>query len=148
MNVENNYKYVISYGKAQVPVYRMYAPTLTGVSPIPESAFIGRGNVLFAMEVDVEVFGENFLPAYTHGDNTMVVATDMKTTTPYELCDRIPNPRPNWATTIPTSPRGIIPTPTRSASVLPKPNAPRPQPMNFETTAAARITNANRAVET
>jgi len=76
MNVENNYKYVISYGKAQVPVYRMYAPTLTGVSPIPESAFIGRGNVLFAMEVDVEVFGENFLPAYTHGDNTMVVATD------------------------------------------------------------------------
>ena len=76
MNVENNYNYVISYGKAQVPVYRMYAPTLTGVTPIPESAFVGRGNVLFAVEVDVEVFGENFLPAYTHGDNTMVVATD------------------------------------------------------------------------
>ena len=76
MNVENNYNYVISYGKAQVPVYRLYASTLTGVAPIPESAFIGRGNVLFAMEVDVEVFGENFLPAYTHGDNTMVVATD------------------------------------------------------------------------
>ena len=76
MKVENNYNYVISYGKAQVPVYRMYAPTLTGVTPIPESAFVGRGNVLFAVEVDVEVFGENFLPAYTRGDNTMVVATD------------------------------------------------------------------------
>ena len=76
MNVENNYNYVISYGKAQVPVYRLYASTLTGVAPIPESAFIGRGNVLFAVEVDVEVFGENFLPAYTHGANSMVVATD------------------------------------------------------------------------
>ncbi|MEO8953288.1 MAG: factor-independent urate hydroxylase [Ktedonobacteraceae bacterium] len=76
MNVENNYNYVISYGKAQVPIYRMYAPSLTDVSPIPESAFTGRGNVLFAVEVDVEVFGENFLPAYTQGDNTMVVATD------------------------------------------------------------------------
>ena len=76
MNVENNYNYVISYGKAQVPIYRMYAPSLTDVSPIPESAFTGRGNVLFAVEVDVEVFGEDFLPAYTRGDNTMVVATD------------------------------------------------------------------------
>src|SRR5581483_10142595 len=74
MSVENNYNYVISYGKAQVPIYRMYAPSLTDVPPIPESAFTGRGNVLFA--VDVEVFGENFLPAYTRGDNTMVVATD------------------------------------------------------------------------
>jgi urate oxidase len=26
--------------------------------------------------VDVEVFGDNFLPAYTHGDNAQVVATD------------------------------------------------------------------------
>ena len=76
MSVENNYNYVISYGKAQVPIYRMYAPSLTDVPPIPESAFTGRGNVLFAVEVDVEVFGENFLPAYTRGDNTMVVATD------------------------------------------------------------------------
>ena len=76
MSVENNYNYVISYGKAQVPIYRVYAPSLTDVPPIPESAFTGRGNVLFAVEVDVEVFGENFLPAYTRGDNTMVVATD------------------------------------------------------------------------
>jgi urate oxidase len=76
MSDESTYNYVISYGKAQVPVYRMYAPTLTGVTPIPESSFVGRGNVLFAVEVDVEVFGENFLPAYTRGDNSMVVATD------------------------------------------------------------------------
>lgn len=66
----------ISYGKAHVPLYRVYAKPLTGVTPIPESSFTGRDNTLFAMEVDVEVFGNNFLPAYTHGDNTNVVATD------------------------------------------------------------------------
>ena len=49
----------ISYGKAGVPVYR-----------------IGPGDTLFAAAVDVEVFGDNFLPAYTEGDNTNVVATD------------------------------------------------------------------------
>ena len=39
----------ITYGKAAVPVYRV------------------RDNQLMAVEVDVEVFGENFLPAYTRG---------------------------------------------------------------------------------
>src|SRR5579863_9067643 len=68
--------YEISYGKAHVPVYRVYATPLSGIAPLPESSFTGRENVLFAAEVDVEVFGENFLPAYTHGDNSMVVATD------------------------------------------------------------------------
>jgi urate oxidase len=48
----------ITYGKAAVPVYRV------------------RDNVLMAVEVDVEVFGEHFLPAYTEGDNSAVVATD------------------------------------------------------------------------
>src|SRR6185436_5492165 len=43
---------------------------------IPESPFEGRANTLFAAEIDVEVFGNNFLPAYTQGDNTNVVATD------------------------------------------------------------------------
>ncbi len=76
MTVENNYNYVISYGKSRVPVYRMYARPLSGVPPIPESSFTGRENILFAAEVDVEVFGENFLPSYTKGDNSMVVATD------------------------------------------------------------------------
>jgi urate oxidase len=31
---------------------------------------------LFANEISVEVFGDNFLPAYTRGDNSNVVATD------------------------------------------------------------------------
>ncbi len=48
----------ITYGKAAVPVYRV------------------RDNQLMAVEIDVEVFGENFLPAYTEGDNSAVVATD------------------------------------------------------------------------
>ena len=76
MSAENNYNYVISYGKVQVPVYRVYARPLTGVTPVPESSFTGRENILFAAEIDVEVFGENFLPSYTKGDNSMVVATD------------------------------------------------------------------------
>ena len=65
----------ISYGKAAVPVYRHDATVLT-VTAIPESAFTGRANRLFAAEVDIEVFGDTFLPAYTRGDNSMVVATD------------------------------------------------------------------------
>ncbi|HVF99371.1 MAG TPA: urate oxidase, partial [Chloroflexia bacterium] len=65
----------ISYGKAQVPFYRTYATPLD-LSPIPESAFTGRANTLLAAEVDVEVFGDNFLAAYTQGDNSNVVATD------------------------------------------------------------------------
>ncbi len=66
----------ITYGKAAVPVYRAYATPLTGLAPVPESSFTGRDNSLLAVEVDVEVFGENFLPAYTEGDNSAVVATD------------------------------------------------------------------------
>jgi urate oxidase len=66
----------ISYGKWQIPVYRTHAAPLHGIKPIPESAFAGRSNTLFAAEVGVEVFGDNFMPAYTHGDNSNVVATD------------------------------------------------------------------------
>lgn len=66
----------ISYGKLQIPVYRVYAQPLSGIPPIPESSFTGRENTLFALEIDVEVFGKNFLPAYTQGDNRNVVATD------------------------------------------------------------------------
>jgi urate oxidase len=68
-------EYEISYGKARVPVYRHYAARLS-VAPVPESSFTGRANSLFAAEVSVEVFGRNFLPAYTRGDNSNVVATD------------------------------------------------------------------------
>ncbi|MBA2468071.1 MAG: urate oxidase [Chloroflexia bacterium] len=69
-------EYEISYGKMRVPVYRVYGQPLRGVMPVPESPFLGRDNVLLAAEVDIEVFGTEFLPAYTVGDNSMVVATD------------------------------------------------------------------------
>jgi urate oxidase len=72
----NNYTCSISYGKVRIPLYRVYARPLMGIKPISESRFIGRPNTLFALEVDVEVFGQNFLPAYTQGDNSNVVATD------------------------------------------------------------------------
>ena len=72
----DRYAYRVSYGKRGVAVYRVFAAPLRDVPPIPESAFTGRDNHLFACEVDVEVFGDEFLPAYTRGDNSMVVATD------------------------------------------------------------------------
>lgn len=68
--------YEISYGKMRVPVYRVFGQPLRGVTPVLESSFLGRDNVLFAAEVDIEVFGTEFLPAYTVGDNALVVATD------------------------------------------------------------------------
>lgn len=68
--------YTVSYGKRRVPVYRVRATELTGIMPIPESAFIGRNNRVFALEVDVEVVGGDFLASYTEGDNTGLVATD------------------------------------------------------------------------
>jgi urate oxidase / 2-oxo-4-hydroxy-4-carboxy-5-ureidoimidazoline decarboxylase len=73
---DNQYTFEVSYGKHGVSVYRVFATPLRDVTPIPESSFTGRDNNLLACEVDVEVFGEEFLPAYTHGDNTMLVATD------------------------------------------------------------------------
>lgn len=66
----------IQYGKHNITLYRTYARPLTGLTPIPESAFVGRDNTLFAVDVDVEVFGDNFLAAYAEGDNRDVVATD------------------------------------------------------------------------
>ncbi|WP_025745854.1 factor-independent urate hydroxylase [Kallotenue papyrolyticum] len=66
----------ISYGKLNVPLYRTYARPLDRSMAVPESGFTGRSNVLFAAEIDVEVFGDNFLAAYTEGDNRHVVATD------------------------------------------------------------------------
>jgi urate oxidase / 2-oxo-4-hydroxy-4-carboxy-5-ureidoimidazoline decarboxylase len=49
----------ISYGKHEISFYRSH----------PQS-------VLFAGRVRVDVLGDNFLPAYTEGDNRGVVATD------------------------------------------------------------------------
>jgi urate oxidase / 2-oxo-4-hydroxy-4-carboxy-5-ureidoimidazoline decarboxylase len=68
--------YQIAYGKESVPVYRHNARPLSGIPVVPESRFTGRANVVFANEVSVEVHGDNFLPAYTRGDNSDVVATD------------------------------------------------------------------------
>ena len=76
MAMSTEHTYEISYGKMCVPFYRVYAAPLANVAPIPESSFIGRANILFAAEVDVEVFGGNFIAAYTEGDNSNVVATD------------------------------------------------------------------------
>jgi urate oxidase / 2-oxo-4-hydroxy-4-carboxy-5-ureidoimidazoline decarboxylase len=50
----------ISYGKARVAFYRVG----------------GRDVEPFAASVDVDVFGERFMHAYTKGDNREVVATD------------------------------------------------------------------------
>lgn len=66
----------ISYGKAGVAVYRTHATPLRGLTPIPESSFVGRDNILMAADIAVEVLGEAFLAAYTEGDNRLVVATD------------------------------------------------------------------------
>ena len=66
----------IAYGKANVSFYRTYAAPLVGVTPIPESAFTGRPNVLFAYDVEVEVLDQTLAPAYTEGDNSLVIATD------------------------------------------------------------------------
>ena len=74
--MSNRHTLKTSYGKLRIPVYRVYATPLRDVKAIPESQFKQRENILLACEIDVEVFGENFLPAYTHGDNTNVVATD------------------------------------------------------------------------
>ncbi|MGH2507261.1 MAG: factor-independent urate hydroxylase [Ktedonobacteraceae bacterium] len=74
--MHSGYNYEISYGKICIPLYRMYAAPLTGIAAIPESAFVGRDNILFAAEIDVEVYGSNFIAAYTEGDNSTIVATD------------------------------------------------------------------------
>lgn len=74
--MSDEFAYTIGYGKLSIPLYRTYAHPLTDVKLVPESPFTGRSNVLFAAEVDVEVLGQNFLPAYTEGDNSSVVATD------------------------------------------------------------------------
>ena len=69
-------KHEIRYGKADVKVYRTHAEPLTGITPIPESPFTGRENILAAAEIEVVVHGTQFLDAYTKGDNRLVVATD------------------------------------------------------------------------
>jgi urate oxidase / 2-oxo-4-hydroxy-4-carboxy-5-ureidoimidazoline decarboxylase len=66
----------MSYGKADVWVYRTYATPLTGVRAIPESSFLSRQNIIFGVNVKVAVEGEKFFSSFKEGDNTFVVATD------------------------------------------------------------------------
>ena len=66
----------IHYGKAAVTVYRTHAAPLHGLTPIPESSFTGRDNTLMAAEIEIDERSDACLPAYTAGDNSMVVATD------------------------------------------------------------------------
>jgi urate oxidase len=67
---------VMNYGKEKIRVYRTYASPLEGIEPIPESSFDGRPNTLFGMDARVQVEGDAFLPSFSEGDNSMVVATD------------------------------------------------------------------------
>lgn len=66
----------VHYGKGNITLYRTYARPLAGITPIPESSFTGRANILFAADVEVTVFGDHTLASYTEGDNSKVVATD------------------------------------------------------------------------
>ncbi|RJS93805.1 factor-independent urate hydroxylase [Salinisphaera sp. Q1T1-3] len=66
----------VEYGKCEVSLYRSYATPLHGLRPIPESAFTGRENRLFAVNIAVHVLGHHVEAAYTEGDNSAVVATD------------------------------------------------------------------------
>lgn len=63
------------YGKGDVLTYRTYAAPLA-VKSIPESAFTGDTNVIFAHNITFAVSGETLLTSFSKGDNTQVVATD------------------------------------------------------------------------
>nr|WP_246594281.1 urate oxidase [Evansella tamaricis] len=64
------------YGKGDVFVYRTYAKPLKGIKKIPESNFKGRNNTILGMDIQVALKGDAFLPSFTKGDNTSVIATD------------------------------------------------------------------------
>ncbi|MBM7563300.1 factor-independent urate hydroxylase [Paenibacillus sacheonensis] len=63
------------YGKGDVLTYRTYAAPLE-VSPIPESAFTGDDNVVFAHNITFAVSSEQLMTSFSEGDNSRIVATD------------------------------------------------------------------------
>lgn len=67
---------MMTYGKGNVFAYRTFMAPLIGLKSIPESIFKGRDNTVFGVEITVEIGGAQFLPSFTEGDNSMVVATD------------------------------------------------------------------------
>nr|WP_289214979.1 urate oxidase [Halobacillus campisalis] len=75
MDIPSNER-TMYYGKRDVFAYRTYMTPLRGVKQIPESNYSGNENIVFGLNVSVRVGGEEFLPSFTEGDNSMVVATD------------------------------------------------------------------------
>ncbi|MEC1620359.1 factor-independent urate hydroxylase [Bacillus mojavensis] len=69
-------KRTMSYGKGNVFAYRTFLKPLTGIKKIPESSFTGRTNAVVGIDVTCEIGGDAFLPSFTDGDNTLIVATD------------------------------------------------------------------------
>ncbi|PSA97216.1 factor-independent urate hydroxylase [Bacillus halotolerans] len=69
-------KRTMSYGKGNVFAYRTFLKPLTGIKKIPESSFTGRTNTVVGIDVTCEIGGDAFLPSFTDGDNTLIVATD------------------------------------------------------------------------
>jgi urate oxidase / 2-oxo-4-hydroxy-4-carboxy-5-ureidoimidazoline decarboxylase len=63
------------YGKGDVLTYRSYAKPLS-VASLPESYYVGDGNVIFAHNIKFSVSGDALLSSFTQGDNALVVATD------------------------------------------------------------------------
>ncbi|OZT80718.1 urate oxidase [Marinococcus halophilus] len=66
----------MSYGKGDVFAYRTFSIPFTDITPIPESPYEGTNNTIFGLNVSVNITGEAFLPSFTEGDNSMVIATD------------------------------------------------------------------------
>lgn len=75
-NPESDDGRLLNYGKKKVVLYRTYGTPLDGIRTIPESSFDGRSNILFGMDAQVQVWGEEFLESFSEGDNSKVVATD------------------------------------------------------------------------
>ncbi|WP_342510971.1 factor-independent urate hydroxylase [Sporosarcina sp. FSL K6-1522] len=71
-----NEKRTMYYGKGDVFVYRTFVKPLTGLKRIPESNFTERDNTIFGFNCQVSLKGDAFLPSFTEGDNSLVVATD------------------------------------------------------------------------
>lgn len=68
--------YQISYGKTQVALYRIDTNNHL-LTKLDSLAFTTDSRLaLFAVEIDVEVTGKDFLSSYTQGDNASVIATD------------------------------------------------------------------------
>ena len=52
----------IYYGKADVATYRTYGTPLSGLTPIPESSFRGKPNILMAATIEVRSWARRSWP--------------------------------------------------------------------------------------